>query len=113
MTNELRAIAEAAPERIWLLDWPDASATWCADPDPDGEHFDSVEYVRADRLAALEAGEARVGVPTALAEQACALSKTGSTVTIECDDADEANELFDWIARTALANPTPTPKDQA
>ena len=53
MTDKLRAIAKAAPERIWLLDWPDASATWCADPDPDGEHFDSVEYVRADRLTAL------------------------------------------------------------
>ena len=67
MTDELRAIAKAAPERIWLLDWPDASATWCADPDPDGEHFDSVEYVRADRLTALEAeraaGEARIISP--------------------------------------------------
>jgi hypothetical protein len=36
--------------------------------------------------------------PAALREQACIIGKTGSTVTIECDDADEANELFEWLA---------------
>ena len=36
-------------------------------------------------------------VPTAIAEQACSTSKSGETVLIECDDADDANEVFDWL----------------
>lgn len=40
--------AKTAPKRIWLLDYGDISCTWCEDPDPDGEHGDSIEYVRAD-----------------------------------------------------------------
>lgn len=37
-------------------------------------------------------------LPKAIIEQACTISKTKSTVTIECDDADDANELLDWLA---------------
>ena len=37
-------------------------------------------------------------LPKAFRDQACAISKTGSTVTIECDDADYANDLLDWLA---------------
>lgn len=37
-------------------------------------------------------------LPKAFRDQACAISKTGSTVTIECDDADYANDLLDWFA---------------
>lgn len=35
--------------------------------------------------------------PKALTEQACTISKTSSTVTIECDDGDYANELVEWL----------------
>jgi len=41
-------------------------------------------------------------LPRALAEQACLVSKTGTIVTIECDDPDEANELFDWLVDQEL-----------
>ena len=35
--------------------------------------------------------------PFAFRDQACLASKSGSTVTIECDNPDYANDLFDWL----------------
>lgn len=62
-----------------------------------GHHYNSLHPV-ADALKAYLAQRAPA-VPTALAEEACTISKTGSTVTIECDEADEANQLFDWLSQ--------------
>lgn len=86
--DEQRAIAKA-PERIWLLDWPDGSATWCQDPDPDGEHPDSVEYVRADRLAALEASLAD--------EHDSALVLANRNAALEAERAADKARVLDAI----------------
>lgn len=55
---------DAAPKRIWLLDYGGPEPTWCDDPDPTGtaDPADAIAYVRADiaqaeRLAAAELGE--------------------------------------------------------
>lgn len=63
------------------------------------EQFDGASD-KSDRATAAEpvVSALRDGIPSAIAGQACTISKTGSTVTIECDDAGEANELFDWLA---------------
>jgi hypothetical protein len=42
-------------------------------------------------------------LPLALRDQACTIAKTGHTVTVDCEDATEANKLFDWL--TALSAP--------
>lgn len=43
--------------------------------------------------------------PIALIEQSYCLSMTGTTVTIECEDADDANELFDWLEEVGPDKP--------
>lgn len=35
--------------------------------------------------------------PKALAEIACTLSRHGTEVLIQCDEADDAYELFEWL----------------
>ena len=35
--------------------------------------------------------------PVSIKEQACLISMTGSTVTIECDERIDAEELFEFL----------------
>lgn len=42
-------------------------------------------------------------LPTALETQACSISKSVRTVRIDCEDGDEANEVFDWLCNLVAA----------
>lgn len=38
-------------------------------------------------------------IPTAISDQACLISMTRKTVTIDCDTRQEAEELFEWLLK--------------
>lgn len=36
-------------------------------------------------------------VPEPFTEQALTLSRTGTTITIDCEDSDDTDAVFDWL----------------
>lgn len=36
-------------------------------------------------------------IPNVFCDQDCTISKSGNTVTIECNNGDDANEVFDYL----------------
>lgn len=58
---------------------------------------ESISFAQAAEAVARSHIEGRDYRPAAIVEQACMISKHGKTVTIECDDHDEAQEMFDWL----------------
>jgi len=58
---------------------------------------ETISFAQAAEAVARARIEGRDYRPAAIVEQACMISKQGKTVTIECDDYDEAQEMFDWL----------------
>lgn len=50
-------------------------------------------------------------VPKAIAEQACTISLTSNTLTIQCSSRDEAEELMDWLCDLPDAAPVTESED--
>jgi len=36
-------------------------------------------------------------IPAQFTEQALFIGRTGTTITIDCEDADDTDEVFDWL----------------
>lgn len=58
---------------------------------------ETISFAQAAEAVARARIEGRDYRPAAIVEQACMISKQGKTVTIECEDYDEAQEMFDWL----------------
>ena len=58
---------------------------------------ETITFEHAVEAVARSYVEGRDYRPASIVEQACTVSKHGKTVTIECDDFDEAQEMFDWL----------------
>ncbi len=78
-----RLDGEATKARSALADAPD--------------HPTATDWQNRAERAEAECKELRERLPKAFKDRSCTLSKHGPVVIVDCDDSDEAWEVYEWL----------------